>query len=325
MRPGLPHQAEVQTQQPGVDESAHLARRIEEVGVRVQDIGDLRMGERVTGGVAVGAHPQRHLRATVREAGEAGRIVQAAAVGEPQRPILLADPVQRGRRLRFGQRDGIALEGDGCVDRRRAEPTVGEPAVRDEDCAFPLADGGLDGRGGTAAADAADVDLQRAGRPGVDEGHRQRRRRRPTAVREHRGQRQCGGIAAEGPPVEAPLFAEVAGESARAFTGGPTVEGEVAPVQHRVSSSPPHTADCCCRRSRSNTLERGVTVPSRSGSPIADVLWSSCDCSDRWWTTHFGDGPCWPRSIRDAPASPRSATPIPICCAPPNSTASPVR
>ena len=53
------------------------------------------------------------------------------------------------------------------------------------------------------------------------------------------------------------------------------------------------------------------------------VLWSSCDCSDRWWTTRFVGGPCWRRSTRDAPASRRSATPTPTCCAPRSFTESP--
>ncbi len=68
-----------------------------------------------------------------------------------------------------------------------------------------------------------------------------------------------------------------------------------------------------------------VAVPSRLGGHVADVLWSPCDCSDKWWTMRFGAGPCWPRSTRDAPASRRSATPIPICCGPRSSMGSPVR
>ena len=68
----------------------------------------------------------------------------------------------------------------------------------------------------------------------------------------------------------------------------------------------------------------GVRLPSRSQmhtrrghmtrhAPArrADVLWSSCDCSDRWWITRFGGGHCWRRCTRGAPASRRSATRIP--------------
>jgi len=54
--------------------------------------------------------------------------------------------------------------------------------------------------------------------------------------------------------------------------------------------------------------------PSRPYPGGADVLWSACDCSDRWWITRSGGGPCWRRSIRGAPASRRSAMPIRTCC-----------
>ena len=72
-------------------------------------------------------------------------------------------------------------------------------------------------------------------------------------------------------------------------------------------------------------IARTHLTPSRLRRRGADVLWSSCDCSDRWWTMRFGGGPCWPRSTRDAPASRRSAMPIPTCCGPRSSTGSPVR
>ena len=41
----------------------------------------------------------------------------------------------------------------------------------------------------------------------------------------------------------------------------------------------------------------------------ADVLWSPCDCSDRWWTMRFGADHCWPRCTPAAPVSPKSVTP----------------
>lgn len=39
------------------------------------------------------------------------------------------------------------------------------------------------------------------------------------------------------------------------------------------------------------------------------VLWSTCDFSDRWWTTPFSDGRCLPRCTRVGRASLPCATP----------------
>lgn len=51
------------------------------------------------------------------------------------------------------------------------------------------------------------------------------------------------------------------------------------------------------------------------------VLWSTCDFSDRWWTTPFSGGRCLPRCTRAGRASPPCATPTRIFFGLPSSTA----
>ena len=57
----------------------------------------------------------------------------------------------------------------------------------------------------------------------------------------------------------------------------------------------------------------------RSASEGPHVLWSSCDFSDRWWTTPFSVGRCWPRSTPVGRVSQRSVMQIRTCFALPSS------
>ena len=57
----------------------------------------------------------------------------------------------------------------------------------------------------------------------------------------------------------------------------------------------------------------------RSASEGPHVLWSSCDFSDRWWTTPFSVGRCWPRSTPVGRVSQRSAMQIRTCFVLPSS------
>ncbi len=69
------------------------------------------------------------------------------------------------------------------------------------------------------------------------------------------------------------------------------------------------------------TLRGGRADGARPPRPPPHVLWSTCDFSDRWWTTPFSDGRCLPRCTRAGPASARFAMRIRTCSEPPSFTA----
>ena len=59
MGAGLPDDAEIEAQQPRLHESCYLAGGVEQVGIGVEHIPDLRMGERIAVGRAVvDRHPE---------------------------------------------------------------------------------------------------------------------------------------------------------------------------------------------------------------------------------------------------------------------------